>query len=195
MIWEIWLSGLLFAIQHSLLAGSTCKTQALKLGLNVTAYRRFYVVAALLTTATWLTYVRCLPDQTLYTVHGAWSWALRGLQAIGLWMTWLALRPIDTLAFLGVRAGKDGPDGFIEAGIYRRVRHPMYSGVILIMAAFPIQTQNSLNLYACVALYFVLGARLEERRLERQHPAYADYRLRVPAFIPRLGRLSDSTYD
>ncbi|MBI1194335.1 MAG: isoprenylcysteine carboxylmethyltransferase family protein [Gammaproteobacteria bacterium] len=195
MIWEIWLSGLLFAVQHSLLAGTTCKSQACKLGLDAKTYRRFYVLAALLTTATWLTYVRSLPDQPLYTVHGAWSWALRGLQAIGLWMTWLALRPIDTLAFLGVRSGKNGPDGFIEAGIYRRLRHPMYSGVMLIMLAFPVQTQNSLNLYACVALYFILGARLEEGRLQRQYPAYADYRRRVPAFLPRLRPLSGKPHD
>jgi len=186
MIWEIWLSGLVFALQHSLLAGTAGKVRALRRGLDAQAYRRFYVVTALITTAIWLGYVRSLPDHTIYAIHGPWSWPLRGLQALGLWISWRALRPIDGLAFLGIRKGDDGPDGFVEAGIYRYLRHPMYSGVILIMFAFPVQTLNGLNLYACVALYFMLGARLEERRMAQRYPAYADYQRRVPAFIPNV---------
>ena len=186
MIWEIWLSGLVFAVQHSLLAGSAVKAEAYRRGLTPRIYRLGYVAMALVTTAIWLSYVRGLPEHTVYAIHGTWTWPLRGLQAIGLWMAWRALRPIDSLAFLGIREGKEGPDGFIETGIYRHLRHPMYSGVILIMLAFPVQTHNGLNLYACVTLYFALGARLEERRLQRQYPAYADYRRRVPAFLPRI---------
>ncbi len=184
MTWEIWLSGLAFVLQHSLLASTATKTRAQTLGLGSRGYRLLYVVLALLTTMIWLNYVHGLPDQTVYAIHGPWSGLLRGLQLLGLWMAWEALRPIDGLAFLGIRERQDGPDDFVENGIYRHLRHPVYSGVILIMLGFPLQTQNTLNLYACVTMYFLVGARLEERRLERQHPAYADYRRRVPAFIP-----------
>jgi len=191
MTWEIWLSGLVFALQHSLLASTVTKARVLAIGLGPRGYRLFYVVIALVTTAIWLGYVRSLPDQTVYAIQGAWNWVLRGLQLLGLWMVWQALRPINGLAFLGIREGQEGPDGFVEAGIYRRLRHPMYSGIILIMLTFPVQTQNTLNLYACVTVYFLIGARLEERRLARQYPAYADYRRRVPAFIPNWRMLRD----
>ena len=62
----------------------------------------------------------------------------------------------------------------------------MYTGAMLILLAMPQQTWNGLNLALAICTYFIIGARLEERRMLAAHPEYAAYRDTVPAFIPAL---------
>jgi protein-S-isoprenylcysteine O-methyltransferase Ste14 len=75
----------------------------------------------------------------------------------------------------------------IESGPYRLVRHPIYSGLLLSMAATvtAIGTVQSICGYALLvgALVFKLGA--EERLLAANFgEAYKDYQKRVKALIP-----------
>ena len=102
-------------------------------------------------------------------------------------MLWRAAQAFDMRIFLGLASMPAAGEPFLERGIYRHLRHPMYTGVLLVLLASPAQSVNSLSLTAAVALYFIVGAGLEERRLAADHPEYADYRRRVPAFWPRLG--------
>lgn len=182
----IWVSTFLFAIQHSVLSSHTCKDKCYALGISTRAYRLVYVILSIVLTIAWLGFIHSLPDQALYEIYGIWRWCLYGVQLAGLWVFISALRPIDVPAFLGIRAFADQTEPFIEAGIYRYIRHPMYSGIMLIFIAMPVQSINSLNFYMCITLYFVIGSRLEERRMMADHPEYKDYRKRVGAFIPRL---------
>jgi len=75
---------------------------------------------------------------------------------------------------------------FAEHGIYRHMRHPMYSGVMLALLASPVHTVNSLNLFAVIATYFIIGSKFEERRMLVTYPQYAEYQQRVAAFIPHI---------
>jgi len=187
-VMSVWASGALFAALHSVLAAAPVKARLRTLGVSPRAYRLLYVALAVATTALWLGFVRGLPDTLLYRLEGVPRLALHAVQVVGAMLFWLALRPIDVAAFLGLRAFRDGIEPFREDGIYRRLRHPMYTAAMLVMFAHPEQGVNSLNLFACIALYFVLGSRLEERRMLAQHPEYAGYRRRVPAFLPRMPR-------
>lgn len=182
----IWASTLLFAIQHSVLSSQACKNKCYALGISPRIYRLVYVILSIAITGIWLGFIHKLPDQAIYEVQGAWRWCFYGVQLTGLWVFMGALRPIDVPAFLGLRAFPDKTEPFIEAGIYRYIRHPMYSGIMLVFLAMPTQSIISLNLYSCITLYFVIGSKLEERRMMADHPEYKDYRNRVPAFIPRL---------
>ena len=183
----IMLATLIFAVIHSLLAMHSIKQRFYAHNISPQRYRLLYVAVAILLTGIWLAFVYTLPDRALYQLKGSAKITSVSLQGIALIILWLSLRPIDVAAFLGLRPFADGIEPFIERGIYRYVRHPMYSGVILLQAASPVQSYNSLTLLAAVAAYFVIGARFEERRLLAGHPAYADYRRRVPAFIPCPG--------
>ena len=184
----IWATGVLFACIHSALAGHSCKSWCYTAGLSPRTYRLAYVCIALFTTALWLGFVRLLPDAPLYQVDGAGRWLLHGVQLFGLWVFWRSLHPIDVAAFLGLRPFPGDVESFVVRGIYRTIRHPMYTGIMLILMAMPVQTLNSLNLYACIGLYFIIGSRFEEQRMRAMHPEYADYIQRVPAFVPRLAR-------
>ena len=180
----IWLSGLAFAVIHSWLATSRCKDALYRRGVGRKAYRMAYSLLAIVLTALWFGFVSLLPDAPLYHMEGGAKWLMIGLQLAGLGIVVMSFRAIDVSAFLGLSETADAPDPFVETGIYRYIRHPMYTGVMLALFASPSQTVNSMNLFAVIALYFIIGARFEERRMLAVHPAYADYMKRVPAFIP-----------
>jgi len=117
---------------------------------------------------------------------------LRGLlvllQLLGLMVVLAAFQPIDGLAFLGLRQAGTGTDPFIERGIYRYLRHPMYTGAMVVLMAMPEQTWNGLHFALVICIYFIIGSQFEERRMISQHPEYLAYRARVFAFIPSFQR-------
>jgi protein-S-isoprenylcysteine O-methyltransferase Ste14 len=90
-------------------------------------------------------------------------------------------------AWASARGKSYTPRPLAAKGIYRRIRHPLYSGTLLTLWAAPTLSRGHLLLAAVLTLYLAVGYRFEERDLERRHGApYLDYRARVPAFVPRL---------
>jgi protein-S-isoprenylcysteine O-methyltransferase Ste14 len=77
----------------------------------------------------------------------------------------------------------------VTSGIYARMRHPQYSGVILAAAGFLIQWPTLLTLILfpfVVTMYYRLAMR-EERDVEEKFKAeYPHYRKHVPAFVPKV---------
>jgi len=183
----IMLATLIFAVIHSLLAMQSVKQRIYAHDISPQRYRLLYVTVAILLTGVWLAFIYTLPDRALYHLSGNARIAALIFQGIALYILWLSLRPIDVAAFLGLKPFVDDIEPFIERGIYRHIRHPMYSSLILLLAASPEQSWNSLTVLGAVTAYFIIGARFEERRLLASHPAYADYRRRVAAFIPCPG--------
>ncbi|MDT8375673.1 MAG: NnrU family protein, partial [Mariprofundaceae bacterium] len=178
------ISGLLFALIHSVFAAESCKKWFYRLGVTPQHYRLLYSLFALLLTLLWLFYIYQLPDRPLYHVAGWLNILMVAVQISGAWVVVLSLKSFDAALFLGIRPVPGHKEPFHEHGIYRHIRHPMYSGFMLILFASPVQSVNSLNLALSVALYFLIGSRFEERRMLLMHPEYADYRKRVPAFVP-----------
>lgn len=75
------------------------------------------------------------------------------------------------------------------AGIYARMRHPQYTGFILVMLGFLVQwpTLLTLLMFPVLTFMYVRLARQEEREaLARFGEEYRRYMARVPAFIPRF---------
>jgi len=191
VIW-IWTTGLAFAMIHSALATQYCKNTFYQLGITPKSYRLTYSIFATILTVLWLGFVHQLPDAPLYHLHGWVNGLMVVVQLTGLWVLVLSLRAIDTSAFLGLSANIGEQDAFAEHGIYRHMRHPMYSGVMLALLASPVQTVSSLNLFAVIAAYFIIGSKFEERRMLIMYSQYAEYQKRVSAFIPRIGKGSIS---
>jgi len=77
--------------------------------------------------------------------------------------------------------------GLVTRGLYTRVRHPRYLGMIAGVIGASIVT-GSLTLWITVLVWLpvVLGTlRMEERELRNRFgAAYADYARRVPALLP-----------
>ncbi len=76
----------------------------------------------------------------------------------------------------------------VESGVYGRVRHPIYGGLITGALGWALLTNSLLALVLAVVLllFFEVKSRREERQLLARFPAYADYRRRVRKFFPYL---------
>jgi len=80
---------------------------------------------------------------------------------------------------------KDEPE-LVTTGPYRKVRHPIYSGIILAM----IGTAVAVSVYWLIAVallgaYFIYSAFIEERYMAGQFPdSYPDYKRSTKMLIP-----------
>lgn len=72
-------------------------------------------------------------------------------------------------------------------GLYRLVRHPIYSGLLLASGSYVVATGSGWRALAFGALVVLLTAkaRWEEVRLARRFAAYPEYAARTPRFVPR----------
>lgn len=71
----------------------------------------------------------------------------------------------------------------VTSGAYAHVRHPIYAGIVLLLAGYTLAWSNwTLALLAGVLVraYFDGKARAEERWLVRRHPTYQAYMRQVP---------------
>jgi len=86
-------------------------------------------------------------------------------------------------------AGAGRPTPVVESGLYARVRHPRYLGMMMSWVGAGL-IAGATRLAALVAVFIglaVLVTELEERELlSRLGDSYADYRRRVPRLVPRL---------
>lgn len=76
----------------------------------------------------------------------------------------------------------------IQHGVYRLVRHPLYTSVTLLSLAWAAWWASWITLAAAVAQAVLLNfkARREETWLRERFPDYADYARRVRRFLPWL---------
>jgi protein-S-isoprenylcysteine O-methyltransferase Ste14 len=92
-------------------------------------------------------------------------------------------------AWLHLRGTGYTPPAFTERGLYRRVRHPLMTGFVIVFWAAPVMTAGHLLFAAAATGYILAGIWFEERDLVRSlGPAYAAYLASVPALIPGLRR-------
>jgi protein-S-isoprenylcysteine O-methyltransferase Ste14 len=190
MLWLI-LSVLLWGLLHSLFATLKAKQLAHRwLGdQGARFYRLGYNVFACISFLPVLVLAALTPDRTLYLVPLPWS----ALMVAGMLLATAALvigfRQTDAWEFLGLRQA-NGPiearDGtLVTRGLYRYVRHPLYSAGIAFLWLMPLMTTNVLAINAALTVYVIVGVVFEERKLRRKFgPAYADYAAVTPMFLP-----------
>jgi len=116
--------------------------------------------------------------------------ALAG-QIIALGLLVVGLLQTDVWHFLGLRQLVESQPGgsptLLVKGLYRWVRHPLYTAGLLFLWLTPLMTTSLLALNLGLSLYILIGSVFEERRLLAEFgPAYADYQRRVPRLIPGL---------
>jgi len=76
----------------------------------------------------------------------------------------------------------------VTTGVYRIVRHPIYSGIIFLALASAVRAHTALALLlpVMVFLFFDAKARFEEKWLVRRFMDYPDYQVRTAKLIPWL---------
>jgi protein-S-isoprenylcysteine O-methyltransferase Ste14 len=186
----------LWAIVHSYTAGQFKTAFRERFGERAYhgLYRILYNLFAGLSLAPIMLLVIIAPSGVVWNVPLEWEPALLAIQAVGLLGAALSLLQIDVLRFLGLRqawayiTGAPLPlpdEPFQAGGVYGLVRHPLY--FFSLLASWPVTTMTGAYLGWCIGLtaYFLIGSRLEERRLAAAFgETYAHYRARVPWMLP-----------
>lgn len=74
----------------------------------------------------------------------------------------------------------------IETGPYAYVRHPLYSGVLLMFLGLAVYCGRKVCIIYFVACFFGIyfKSQMEERLLTKTFPAYSEYKRRTKALIP-----------
>ncbi len=100
----------------------------------------------------------------------------------------IGIRQTDTWDLLGLRqlAKEASPQAKLTTGgLYRHVRHPLYTAGMVFIWFIPVMTVNILVINAGLTIYTIVGALLEERKLSIEFgQAYAAYAADTPMFIP-----------
>ena len=75
----------------------------------------------------------------------------------------------------------------VTHGIYRRVRHPLYTSLLLLSIGWAIFTHSWIACAATLVLlaFLHMKARVEEKHLESIYPQYRKYAARTGSFLPR----------
>jgi protein-S-isoprenylcysteine O-methyltransferase Ste14 len=173
-----WLS---FGVGHSLLASQGPKRRLKP--LFGPGYRLAYNLFAAVHIGAVVAFGHWLAKTPPPFANPFWPAAILGLVVLGV-----ALRDYDLGRLMGthqLRHPEEPEDEPLHLkGLHRWVRHPLYSGSFLVLWG---KAANEFELATAfwASLYLLTGAAFEERRLLRLYgAAYADYRRRVPAFVP-----------
>lgn len=181
----------LYGVLHSFLASTKVKDRARRRfgkGAFEKGYRLFFNIAGIVTLIPVLALMLWLPDRPLYSVPAFWRPFMLAGQVVAVFILAAALNKTDALDFAGLRQLDDraGSPPLVTGGVYRWMRHPLYTGSMLFLWLIPDVSVNFFALNAAITLYFIIGAIFEERKLERYFGrAYSDYKARTPMFIPR----------
>ena len=120
------------------------------------------------------------------------DWSLPPVAAVfASGVTWLGLGLVVWAILVFGRGVTPSPLPSVKAqlrtrGPYRWIRHPMYTGVIMLMAGSALGRRNwiAAAMWVVLVVFFLTKMRWEERRLVEAYPGYTSYRETVPALIP-----------
>ena len=125
----------------------------------------------------------------------SWSGPVRGvtsvagaiLMAAGAVMAVRGVRDLRQ-AFTPLPRPREGAE-LVETGVYARVRHPIYGGIIAVAFGWGLLAASPVTVALAVLLagLFDLKSRREEAWLVVRYPGYAAYRTRTRRLIPWIG--------
>lgn len=111
-------------------------------------------------------------------------WACLLIAALGAWVIGFAMLQLNTnlTPFPTPRAS----GSLIHSGLYRYVRHPIYSGIIMASIGFGIYNGSLWQASTGLALWllFHMKSIYEERLLASRFPGYEDYQKSTARFFP-----------
>lgn len=189
------LASILWGVVHSLLASHAVKDAARGLFGPVSdrLYRFAYNIFSIASIFPILMMLFTFPDQTLYVISEPWVYISVILQGAAFFALVAGVMQTGPFEFAGLTqlAGLDAASTpkLVTDGLYAYVRHPLYAAGLVFMWAWPDMTLNRLALWIVFSLYFLIGARFEERKLLKEFgEQYAAYQAQTPMLIPRLRR-------
>lgn len=190
----------LFAFLHSLLASHSLKNIIFKRWPVAKAYYRiFYNIFALLTLGIWYYFSVPLSERVIYTMPIPFSYIGYLIQLIALYLIIKAAQQFGAARFLGIQQlqiynnenilpeyyDENRRGEMVKSGMYRWMRHPLYSFSLLFLISNPEMTIKWFVMILIFGAYFWIGSHFEEKKLViRFGEEYKTYQKEVPRLIP-----------
>ena len=193
--WWILFSIGLYGIIHSILASHAVKRWVEKrVGTDIYQryYRLFFSLQAFFLFLPILALTVVLPDEAFYRIPRPWVWLTLIIQIGAVYLLLNSIFQTGALRFTGFAQAFNIKEAtrslpLVERGMYRFVRHPIYTCMLLITWLFPFMSWNVLAIALGVTGYNIIGAHLEERKLLLEFgDAYQVYTSKTPFMIPGL---------
>jgi len=193
VVWNFILVGV-WGFIHSITARPSFK-RILTNFIPEPAERSTYVLISGVTSALLIGFWTNLPGQVWHFEAGSLSFALWGL----FWFGWafllastFAINHFDLFGlrqvFVNLRKQGRAPLKFTERLMYRYIRHPIQTGVLIGVWCTPSMSVPHIILSIGFTAYIVIGLWFEERDLVAEHgESYLDYRKRTGAVLPKFG--------
>jgi len=193
--WIIPLAVVVYGFIHSLLATLGAKAKARQWFGSATDrwYRLAYNFFGIVSFLPILGLVAAYPGERLYVIPAPWSYFTLAGQLLALLALAVGLIQTGVWSFLGFEQmlvnSPASPSEMVIGGLYRWVRHPLYTAGLVFIWLTPIMTSGLLALNIGLTVYLVVGAYYEERKLVREFgEAYTQYQQETPMLIPGLIR-------
>jgi methanethiol S-methyltransferase len=192
----------LFAVQHSVMARQGFKswwTRIVPTSVERSTYVLFASFALLILYWQW----QPMPTPVWTVQNPAGAAVLEGI----FWLGWVVLVASTfllshfelfglTQVFARLFGRQPSNAKFRTPLLYRRVRHPIYLGVLLAVWATPAMTIGHLLFSVVITGYILIGIQLEEHDLIQQFgDQYRGYRQQAAMLVPLPGRKFTGTTD
>ena len=192
MTWLI-LSAILWGLIHSIMASLTFRAKLTNwLSTEMMRfYRLFFNIFSVITLLPVLWLARILPDSTLYSIPKPWLYLMFFGQALAAIGEIIGFFQTDIWEFAGLRQiimpRAEGENRLVVKGLYKYMRHPLYTFGLLFIWLIPVMSANMLVLYISLTIYIIIGAYFEERKLLREFGEdYARYKENTPMLVPKV---------
>ncbi len=189
-----WLAFLWIAyfILHSVLALFSVKNFFYSLGIKPQLYRLFYVILATSALLVIIIYSSLIVSEYVFSPNKLMKFSGLILAGWGFVIAKAGFKSYDTKAFLGL--GSLNPeDEFKTDGLLSKMRHPVYSGSILLVLGYFLfdPKWSTLLSVSLIIVYFIVGIYLEEKKLIKSFGSkYIEYKKETPMLIPRFWKKS-----
>lgn len=185
---------LLFGIQHSVMARQGFK-RWIKHYIGDSVERATYCLGTAVVIFVMIHFWQPMSGMIWQVDNPTAVMAIRTTGLLGWGILLLATFQLDHFALFGLRQtfaplrGNPIPQAqFKMPGLYKLVRHPIQTGVLIGIWAVPVSTTGHLVLALGMTIYIFVGLYFEEKDLVREFgDTYRDYKTRVAKVIPFVG--------
>ena len=186
---------LLFGLQHSIMARAGFKRLLTRV-IPAPLERATFVLSSSLVLVLLMWQWRPLPAVLWHVdneIGAGVLWAINAIGWLGVPATSFFIDHFDLFglkqAFSAFRRVSLQSKGFATPLLYRYMRHPMMSAILIGLWVTPRMTVGHLLLALGMTVYVIVGVHFEERSLvEELGAAYERYQASTPRFVPSLSR-------
>lgn len=183
---SIIIAWMIFGIAHSVLASSLIKE---KINLSPVNYRRLYNIIFIFAVLFIFLLGSTIQPQFIFPKDQSSKAIGLIIATFGFLLAKLAFKPISFSEFMGIKSETN--QKLITEGIYGRMRHPLYTALILVLIGFVIFSPTYTNLVhaICILIYLIIGIHYEEKRLIAHFgKEYEEYKSQTPMLFPTFKR-------